>query len=83
MLDYAGDASETGKNVGDDLREGKTTLPLILAMQRGTAAQSDLVRDAIEAGDTAQLPQDRRHRARNWRPGSFPRGGRRRSATRN
>ena len=37
VLDYAGDADETGKNLGDDLREGKTTLPLILAMQRGTA----------------------------------------------
>jgi octaprenyl-diphosphate synthase len=55
VLDYAGDASETGKNLGDDLREGKTTLPLIFAMQRGTAAQSALVRAAIEAGDTAQL----------------------------
>jgi octaprenyl-diphosphate synthase len=55
VLDYAGDANETGKNVGDDLREGKTTLPLIFAMQRGTSAQSDLVRAAIEAGDTAQL----------------------------
>ncbi|MDM0011453.1 polyprenyl synthetase family protein [Variovorax sp. J22P168] len=57
VLDYAGDASETGKNVGDDLREGKTTLPLILAMQRGTPEQSALIRAAIEAGDTAQLPQ--------------------------
>lgn len=57
VLDYAGDASETGKNVGDDLREGKTTLPLILAMQRGTPEQRDLIRAAIEAGDTAQLPQ--------------------------
>ncbi|RSZ47087.1 MULTISPECIES: polyprenyl synthetase family protein [unclassified Variovorax] len=55
VLDYAGDASETGKNVGDDLREGKTTLPLIFAMQRGTPAQSELVRAAIEAGDTTQL----------------------------
>jgi octaprenyl-diphosphate synthase len=57
VLDYAGDANETGKNVGDDLREGKTTLPLILAMQRGTPEQSALIRAAIEAGDTAQLPQ--------------------------
>jgi octaprenyl-diphosphate synthase len=57
VLDYAGDANETGKNVGDDLREGKTTLPLILAMQRGTPAQRELIRAAIEAGDTAQLPQ--------------------------
>jgi len=57
VLDYAGDASETGKNVGDDLREGKTTLPLILAMQRGTPEQRDLIRAAIEAGDATQLPQ--------------------------
>ena len=55
VLDYAGDASETGKNLGDDLREGKTTLPLILAMQRGTTAQSTLIRSAIEAGDATQL----------------------------
>jgi len=57
VLDYAGDASETGKNLGDDLREGKTTLPLILAMQRGTPAQSTLIRAAIEAGDSTQLTQ--------------------------
>jgi len=57
VLDYAGDANETGKNVGDDLREGKTTLPLILAMQRGTTEQRALICTAIEAGDTAQLPQ--------------------------
>jgi octaprenyl-diphosphate synthase len=37
VLDYAGDVEEMGKNLGDDLREGKTTLPLIAAMQRGTA----------------------------------------------
>ena len=57
VLDYAGDANETGKNLGDDLREGKTTLPLILAMQRGTDEQRALIKAAIEAGDTTQLPQ--------------------------
>lgn len=56
VLDYAGDASETGKNVGDDLREGKTTLPLILAIQKAKPAQSQLIRDAIESGDVSQLP---------------------------
>ena len=55
VLDYAGDASETGKNLGDDLREGKTTLPLILAMQRGSESQSALIRKAIETGDATQL----------------------------
>ncbi|RZL67811.1 MAG: octaprenyl diphosphate synthase [Variovorax sp.] len=55
VLDYAGDASETGKNLGDDLREGKTTLPLILAMQRAQDADAALIRTAIENGDTDQL----------------------------
>lgn len=57
VLDYAGDAAETGKNVGDDLREGKTTLPLILAMQRGRPEQAELIRSAIQQGDVSQLPQ--------------------------
>ena len=39
VLDYTGDAAVMGKNLGDDLREGKTTLPLIAAMQRGTTSQ--------------------------------------------
>jgi len=56
VLDYAGDSSETGKNLGDDLREGKATLPLILAMQRATPEDSALIRKAIEAGDTEKLP---------------------------
>lgn len=55
VLDYDGDASEMGKNLGDDLREGKATLPLIAAMQRGTAAEADTVRHAIENGSTEQL----------------------------
>ncbi len=57
VLDYAGDAAETGKNVGDDLREGKTTLPLIFAMQRGRPEQAELVRSAIQQGDVSRLPQ--------------------------
>jgi octaprenyl-diphosphate synthase len=55
VLDYDGDAAEMGKNLGDDLREGKATLPLIIAMQRGTPAQRDTVRHAIENGAVAQL----------------------------
>jgi octaprenyl-diphosphate synthase len=55
VLDYEGNASEMGKNLGDDLREGKATLPLILAMQRGTPAQRELIRKAIETGSVDQL----------------------------
>lgn len=51
VLDYSGDAQEIGKNLGDDLAEGKPTLPLIYAMQHGTQAQAGLVRSAIEKGD--------------------------------
>jgi octaprenyl-diphosphate synthase len=40
VLDYAGDANEIGKNVGDDLREGKPTLPLIYLMENGTPSSA-------------------------------------------
>ena len=53
VLDYSGDVQEIGKNLGDDLAEGKPTLPLIYAMQHGSEAQSALVRKAIEDGDIA------------------------------
>lgn len=55
VLDYDGNATEMGKNIGDDLREGKSTLPLIAAMQRGTPAQAAVVRTAIEQGSTESL----------------------------
>jgi octaprenyl-diphosphate synthase len=55
VLDYTGDAEVMGKNLGDDLREGKTTLPLIAAMQRGTASQKDIIKTAIETGGVAML----------------------------
>lgn len=55
VLDYEGNAAEMGKNLGDDLREGKATLPLILAMQRGTSEQSALIQKAIETGSVEQL----------------------------
>ncbi|MGB6115943.1 MAG: polyprenyl synthetase family protein, partial [Comamonas sp.] len=54
-LDYDGDAHEMGKNIGDDLREGKMTLPLIIAMQRGDEAQKALLRRVIEQGSTDEM----------------------------
>lgn len=51
VLDYSGSAEDLGKNVGDDLREGKPTLPLIRVMQVGTPEQKALIRHAIEEGD--------------------------------
>lgn len=56
LLDYEGSASEMGKNVGDDLREGKPTLPLLLAMERGNPQERALIRQAIETGDVDRLP---------------------------
>jgi len=55
VLDYSGDEQETGKNLGDDLSEGKPTLPLIYAMQHGDASQVAIVRQAIEQGDIARF----------------------------
>lgn len=51
VLDYSGDAEALGKNVGDDLREGKPTMPLIRVMEVGSAAQKQLIQDAIRTGD--------------------------------
>ncbi|WAJ69867.1 octaprenyl diphosphate synthase [Catenovulum adriaticum] len=50
-LDYAGDAQALGKNIGDDLAEGKPTLPLIHAMENGSQSQVELIRQVIEQGD--------------------------------
>jgi len=55
VLDYSGDHSETGKNVGDDLAEGKPTLPLIYAMKHGTPQQAGIIRNAIENGGLENL----------------------------
>ncbi|MDP2368958.1 polyprenyl synthetase family protein [Rhodoferax sp.] len=57
VLDYTGDASVLGKNLGDDLREGKATLPLISAMQRGTSSQCKTIQLAIERGDVGMLEE--------------------------
>ncbi len=51
ILDYSASASEMGKNVGDDLAEGKPTLPLIIALQRSEGADAQLIREAIENGN--------------------------------
>ncbi|QOJ23992.1 MAG: octaprenyl diphosphate synthase [Gammaproteobacteria bacterium] len=50
MLDYTGNNQDIGKNLGDDLAEGKPTLPLIYAMRVGTAEQAGIIRKAIEDG---------------------------------
>ena len=57
LLDYEGSTAELGKNIGDDLREGKPTLPLLVAMQRGTPEQSALIREAIVHGEVERMPQ--------------------------
>jgi len=57
LLDYEGSTDLLGKNVGDDLREGKPTLPLLVAMERGTAAERDLIRHAIVEGEVQKLPE--------------------------
>jgi len=57
VLDYSGAAQTIGKNLGDDLAEGKPTLPLIHAMRCGTEAQRALIRGAIEAGGRDVFPE--------------------------
>lgn len=54
-LDYTGDADTLGKNVGDDLAEGKPTLPLIYAMKQGSVEQAAVIAQAIRGGDASQL----------------------------
>jgi octaprenyl-diphosphate synthase len=56
VLDYASDAETLGKNLGDDLAEGKATLPLIRAMDRSEAPIRARLRNAIEGGDIGALP---------------------------
>jgi octaprenyl-diphosphate synthase len=54
-LDYGATTKELGKNIGDDLAEGKPTLPLIYAMKNGSAAERHMIREAIETGGTQNL----------------------------
>ena len=57
VLDYSGDAAEIGKNVGDDLAEGKLTLPVIYALQRAPEAEVPALKAAIVAGDVSIMPR--------------------------
>jgi octaprenyl-diphosphate synthase len=57
VLDYSGDTDLIGKNVGDDLAEGKPTLPLLFAMKHGTAEESAVIRKAIQEGDSSNFQQ--------------------------
>ena len=57
VLDYSSSSEEMGKNVGDDLAEGKPTLPLIYAMRNGTEEQAAIVRKAIEQGGLDYIDQ--------------------------
>lgn len=55
LLDYISSAEAMGKNVGDDLAEGKPTLPVMYAMQHGSDEQAKIIRNAIKQGDDSQL----------------------------
>jgi octaprenyl-diphosphate synthase len=55
VLDYRSNPAERGKNLGDDLAEGKPTLPLIHALRHGSSAQKEAIRRAIEQGSLDQL----------------------------
>lgn len=56
VLDYSGAEMETGKHLGDDLAEGKPTLPLIYVMQHGSPEQASCVREAIKNGGGEEFP---------------------------
>jgi octaprenyl-diphosphate synthase len=57
VLDYSASTEELGKNIGDDLAEGKPTLPLIYAMKKGTPAQAEAIRTAIREGGLENIEQ--------------------------
>jgi len=57
VLDYTANADDLGKNIGDDLAEGKSTLPLIIALQRGDETQSALIKNAIQRGGLENIDE--------------------------
>ena len=57
LLDYEGDSQQLGKNVGDDLREGKPTLPLLVAMERCSVTERELLRAAVRDGEVERLAE--------------------------
>jgi octaprenyl-diphosphate synthase len=57
VLDYSASSEQLGKNIGDDLAEGKPTLPLIYAMRHGTPEQAALIRRAIENGGRENMAE--------------------------
>ncbi|EGU52338.1 octaprenyl-diphosphate synthase [Vibrio orientalis CIP 102891 = ATCC 33934] len=58
VMDYTSDGDEMGKNVGDDLAEGKPTLPLLYAMKNGSAEQTAMIREAIEKANGMERLND-------------------------
>jgi octaprenyl-diphosphate synthase len=55
VLDYSGDAAKIGKNLGDDLKDGKMTLPLIFAAEKANINDREIIKNAINHGDLSQL----------------------------
>ena len=55
VLDYSGDAARIGKNLGDDLKDGKMTLPLIFASEKANINDREIIKNAISHGDLSQL----------------------------
>lgn len=56
-LDYCADVTLLGKNIGDDLADGKATLPLLYALQHGTSAQQRIIKESLEKGTLEHLPE--------------------------
>ena len=59
VLDYGGTAQKLGKNIGDDFREGKVTLPVVLAFRRGGEAEREFWRRTLERGETNDADLER------------------------